>query len=258
MKYYLIEDNMQVGPFEVSELYNRGIRPDTLVWCETMENWTPAWKVAELHPVIDSSIVRRQPPKYEPEGPGTEEQKAEKSTADTANAADTTQHHAADLQTAPTARNHHPWLLASLIAAVIFGILVFTCPEKKAHEEVIRQEFNTAMSQKMGASNGIIEAGIQMVSKYFMGAAAESALDQLLKVDNYFLCSLGKIEYDGKERIASVGLLNHVFTVNNDDIVRVLDQAETAAREQKEAIENNQDSGIDMVKDIIDLISRFF
>ncbi len=254
MKYYLIENGTQVGPFEVSELYNRGIRPDTLVWCEVLENWTPAWKVAELHPVIDSSIVRRDPPKYEPNGPGTGEK------AESANASEAQSSSVQEPAAAPKARrhSHYPWLLASLIAAVVFGVLIFTCPQKKAHEEVIRQEFNTAMSQKMGASSSIIETGIQMVSKYFMGAAAESALDQLLKVDNYFLCSVGKVDYEGKERVASIGLLNHVFTVNNEDIVRVLDQAETAAREQKEAIENNTDNGIDMVKGIIDLISQFF
>ena len=229
MKYYLIENNVQVGPFEVSELYNRGIRPDTLVWCEIMDNWTPAWKVAELHPVIDSSIVRRQPPKYDPDGAGTEGETAE--TA--ADKQPDTAVNAAALQTKK--HRSHGWLAATLIALVVGGILVFTCPQKKAHEDVIRQEFNSAMSQKMGASNGIIEAGIQMVSKYFMGVAAESALDKLLTVDNYFVCSLGKIEYEGKERVASIGLLNHVFTVNNEDIVRVLDQAETAAREQKAA-----------------------
>ena len=254
MKYYLIENGTQVGPFEVSELYNRGIRPDTLVWCEVLENWTPAWKVAELHPVIDSSIVRRDPPKYEPNGPGTGEK------AESANASEA---QSSSVQAKPAAQkvkrhSHYPWLLTALIAAVVGGVLVFTCPQKKAHQEIIRQEFNTAMSQKMGASNGIIETGIQMVSKYFMGAAAESALDQLLKVDNYFLCSVGRVDYDGKDHVASIGLLNHVFTVNNEDIVRVLDQAETAAREQKEAFENNQDSGLSMVKDIIDLISQFF
>ena len=119
MKYYLIENGTQVGPFEVSELYNRGIRPDTLVWCEVLENWTPAWKVAELHPVIDSSIVRRDPPKYEPNGPGTGEK------AESANASEAQPSSVQEPAATPKARrhSHYPWLLASLIASPAFSLL---------------------------------------------------------------------------------------------------------------------------------------
>ena len=72
MKYFIILNGSQTGPFEVNELYNKGITPETLVWTEGMENWTPAWQVGDLKPVINSSIVRSEPPKYEPDGPGSD------------------------------------------------------------------------------------------------------------------------------------------------------------------------------------------
>jgi len=244
MKYFIILNGQQTGPFEVNELYNKGITPETLVWTEGMENWTPAWQVGDLKQVINSSIVMSEPPKYEPNGPGTSKQ-----------------------ATPPPYDGHQPRqkrrgcgtrsLVALLIMVVIAVAMIFTCPDKRAHQEVIRQEFNSAMSQKMGESKGIVQSMIQMGSKYVMGLAAESALNELLTVDNYFVCSVGKMEYEGRNHVASIGVLGHVFTVNKDDIVRALDKLEQAAREEQQRLEGDG-SGESLVRDIIDVVKELF
>lgn len=241
MKYFIILNGSQTGPFEVNELYNKGITPETLVWTEGMENWTPAWQVGDLKPVINSSIVRSEPPKYEPDGPGSDK-----------------------TPTPPPYKGESKrrgcgtrTLLALLILAVIGVAMIFTCPDKKAHQDVIRQEFNSAMSEKMGESKGIVQSVIQMGSKYVIGLAAESALNELLTVDNYFICSVGKLEYEGREHVSSIGVLGHVFTVNKDDIVRALDKMEQAAREEQERLQEDG-SGENIIRDVIDLMKQFF
>ena len=48
-------------------------------------------------------------------------------------------------------------------------------------------------------------------------------LDNTLKVENHFVCSVGTITYDGKTKIVSFGILNHVFTADKEDFKQALD-----------------------------------
>lgn len=48
MKYYIVENNQPVGPFEVEELVAKGVTPNDLVWCEGMSQWSPASTVKEI------------------------------------------------------------------------------------------------------------------------------------------------------------------------------------------------------------------
>ena len=43
-------------------------------------------------------------------------------------------------------------------------------------------------------------------------------MDNLVSVDNYFVGSVGKINIAGKSYIVSVGVLNHIFTLNKDQL----------------------------------------
>lgn len=237
MKYYYIDNGTQVGPFEVNELFNKGIRPETLVWSSDLTNWTPAWKVDELKPVIDSSLATREPPQI-----------------DTEKAEVTPPPYSSNTQESRRSGCGTRTLVVTLILVIIGAVLVLTCPDRKSHSDAIRQEFNAAMSQKMGTSNGVLETIIQMGSKYVMGVAADNALDQLLTVDNYFVVSVGRIHYDGSDHVASIGVLNHIFTVNRDDIVQALDQAEQAARR----MQSDETSDSDIIGSTIDLLKQIF
>lgn len=46
----------------------------------------------------------------------------------------------------------------------------------------------------------------------------ELVIDNMLKVDNYFVCSIGTITFDGETKVVSVGVLNHVFTPGKEDL----------------------------------------
>lgn len=48
MKYYIIENEAPVGPFDVAELVARGLRPTDLVWAEGMADWAAAESVEEV------------------------------------------------------------------------------------------------------------------------------------------------------------------------------------------------------------------
>lgn len=54
MKYYIVENNQAIGPFEVEELVARSIKPSDLVWCEGMSQWAPASEIAEIMDVMNA------------------------------------------------------------------------------------------------------------------------------------------------------------------------------------------------------------
>lgn len=48
MKYFIIVNGENQGPFEASELVNYGLTADSYVWCEGMPEWKHASEVAEV------------------------------------------------------------------------------------------------------------------------------------------------------------------------------------------------------------------
>lgn len=47
-KYFIIINGQQSGPYDLYELKNAGLRPDSHVWREGLENWVPASSLPEL------------------------------------------------------------------------------------------------------------------------------------------------------------------------------------------------------------------
>ena len=63
MKYYIAVNNQPQGPFEIGELSQKNITPETLLWCEGMSGWLPAKNIAEVNNALFSTVV---PPLYNP------------------------------------------------------------------------------------------------------------------------------------------------------------------------------------------------
>jgi hypothetical protein len=57
MKYYIVINGEQKGPFSIDELRSQGITPETLVWKEGYAGWVKAGSVPEL-----SGIFTTPPP----------------------------------------------------------------------------------------------------------------------------------------------------------------------------------------------------
>jgi len=54
MKKYFYSDGIEKhGPFSLDELKYEGIKIDTLIWFEGLEDWTPANDVDELRPILE-------------------------------------------------------------------------------------------------------------------------------------------------------------------------------------------------------------
>lgn len=56
-QYYYLDGKDQKGPLSIEQLNEVGIKSDTLVWSDDMENWKPAKEVSEL-----TDIIKKLPP----------------------------------------------------------------------------------------------------------------------------------------------------------------------------------------------------
>lgn len=73
MRYFAMIDGERRGPFELTELADAGVRPDTYVWCKGMDDWQKAEEVADIcrfyrqrifdlmHPSASPAQVQSQP-----------------------------------------------------------------------------------------------------------------------------------------------------------------------------------------------------
>ena len=123
-----------------------------------------------------------------------------------------------------------------LIAAIIGATMYYTCPQRDDHKEKLSQlvvnAVNQVVEQQLGHDNILLAKGMQMISNSFLGGVVTTALDPILTVDSYGVCSIGKINYDGKDNIVSLGLFGHVFTVNQDKVNAVAERYVNQFKEQ--------------------------
>ena len=91
------------------------------------------------------------------------------------------------------------------------------------HQDKIEEVINAAVKKKMGKGTNILDAGIKYFSKALIKGALDIAFDKMLTVNDYYIFSIGKIEYDGEEHIISVGVMNNIITFDEEDVVREIE-----------------------------------
>ena len=106
--------------------------------------------------------------------------------------------------------------------------MALTCPGKAEHKQAVINQINKLVSSQdendglMGTFNSLLMSGI-----------ANVAIDQVLQVDSYVFFSVGKIHIGNTEKMVSVGLLDHVFTLDLSNIGNTV-------KHGKGLIENNE------------------
>ena len=104
---------------------------------------------------------------------------------------------------------------------VILGlacVCVVTCPDKSAHSEALKELLNTVITENMNKGVETNEdAGWAMLGSMIGTGIGGLMIDNMLKVENYVVCSVGTMTFDGETKIVSLGLMNHVFTIPEDE-----------------------------------------
>lgn len=133
-------------------------------------------------------------------------------------------------QPVPKKKSHTGCLIGILLTLVILvAVMIVTCPKTEQHKEVLSTVITTTVNNAVNdndnlTGNTFIDNAFKTVSNAFAGKVIETAVDNLVTVDNYVVCSLGKVHYDGKDHIVSLGVFGHIFTVDEDDLQEAAEQ----------------------------------
>lgn len=213
MEYYIEIDKEKRGPYCLSELAERNLQATTLVMPAEGTQWVPAWQVEELRAILEGknpADVERQPQ----EVPFVEATPIEQTAQ---------QENTVQQQNSPK-KNHTGCLLGILIALIaLVAVLIITCPKPEQHKDalsgVITKTVNDAVNDSTNTTGDeFIDNAFRSISNAFAGKVIKTAVDNLVTVDNHIIYSTGKVNYGGKDHIVSLGLLGHIFTVDEDDL----------------------------------------
>lgn len=213
MEYYIEIDKEKRGPYSLSKLAERNLQATTLVMPAEGTQWVPAWQIEELRAILEGknpADVERQPQ----EVPFVEATPIEQTAQ---------QENTVQQQNSPK-KNHTGCLLSILIALIaLVAVLIITCPKPEQHKDalsgVITQTVNDAVNDSTNTTGDeFIDNAFRNISNAFAGKVIKTAVDNLVTVDNHIIYSTGKVNYGGKDHIVSLGLLGHIFTVDEDDL----------------------------------------
>jgi len=233
MEFHVIRNGKQEGPFTVEELSQQGITPESEVWAPGMADWMQAGDVPELTAVLqraefeasqqaaraaENQATMGQP--YDPVVPPTQappqvpprwpiEDDTKKKSGCT------------------------PWLIAALVLAILFATMVFTCPDRQDHEaaiqEVTKAWVDNKVDENLGSITGIGGVFGDLINKalkQLTGAGTDKVINKFLDVQNYVVCSVGRISIGNNEqKMVSLGVFGHVFTFGEDDIEKAWTRA---------------------------------
>ena len=236
MEFFIIDRNgQQAGPFSFDQLVQKGISPETLVWKQGMADWTPAWKVEDLRAVLEA-IEANQSNQNDQKQEGVQQdfqqetyqqdyQKAQQEAYQQGFQQGAAMN--SNFQQQPKKKTSH-FAMKMVIGLIIFILAIFaiTNPSADAHKEKVRTEASKAVEKAVGSTdNNFFSQALRSVAKMMAGSMMDEAMNQLFEYHNYIVCSTGSVEFNDKPHTVSFGILGNVYTMNADDMVKALEEA---------------------------------
>lgn len=257
MEYFIIDNNgQQAGPFSQDQLVQKAISPETLVWKQGMADWTPAWKVEELKTVLEAVEANKTNATNQQENQEPQQQTSEQAQQQAYQQAQQQAYQQgfqqgaamnANFQQQPKKRKSH-MAMKLIIGLIVFIIAVFAVsnPGADAHKEKVRTEVGKAIEKATSTSdNNFFSQALRSVAKMMAGSVMDEAMNQLFEYHNYFVCSKGTVEFNGKQHTVSFGILGTVYTMNADDMVKALEGADNLQFEEMDSSSSDDTSSID-------------
>lgn len=220
MKYFIIENGQQAGPYSIYELKDKGLSSEMLVWCEGLKDWTPAWQVEELKRFLEARATASTPPPYRPET-----HQAASATPPPPSAAAEQPARSQPAAAQPVHHKSHIGCWISLLMLIIVLLaLVLTCPGRDDHQAKIKESVMLALGKQQPAGNDLFTAGLQMMNKMMAEGFVNGVLNLNLDYHNYFVFSTTSVTLLGETHTISYGFLGKVFTADEDDISKVIEE----------------------------------
>lgn len=104
-------------------------------------------------------------------------------------------------------------LFMFLLAVALVAIV--TCPGKDEHVEKIAYTVSNVVDDE---TKGFGKFAISLIDEFTGKDIVKHSVGEVITVDNYCLLSIGKMEWQGKEHITSVGIFGMIFTMPEEMI----------------------------------------
>lgn len=214
MEYYIKVGEEKRGPYSLNELVERNLESTTLVMPTDGTEWVQANQIEELRTLFENKESTNEAANKE-EIPFVEARPILQATPQEENQ---------QPQPAPKKKHHTGCLLVLLLSfVVLIATMIITCPKAEQHKEVLSTVITATVNDAVNESDNItgnayLDNAFKTVSNAFAGKVIQAAVNELVTVDNYVVCSLGKVSYEGKAHVVSVGVFGHIFTVDEDDL----------------------------------------
>lgn len=214
MEYYIKVGDEKRGPYSLNELVERNLESTTLVMPTDGTEWVQANQIEELRTRFENKESTNEAANKE-EIPFVEARPILQATPQEENQ---------QPQHAPKKKHHTGCLLVLLLSfVVLIATMIITCPKAEQHKEVLSTVITATVNDAVNESDNItgnayLDNAFKTVSNAFAGKVIQAAVNELVTVDNYVVCSLGKVSYEGKAHVVSVGVFGHIFTVDEDDL----------------------------------------
>lgn len=232
MDYFILVNDIQQGPYAPEELGRRGIGQDTLVWCEGMDQWAPAWQVEELRRLFFSDGDRAAVP------PAAVSAAWQESPTDRHDGrADVPPRAASPRQACDDggdgshrdrSRSSHKglWTFLAAVAVALF-VLALTNPGVAEHRKAIYGSVDRIADRVDEIGDPTVRGIVEAVTGFSGGMVRDLAhrlLDDGLEYHDYVFFSTTTIRTDrsGRETRTSVGLLGHVKAMSLTGVVPAL------------------------------------
>lgn len=281
MKYFIIDSNsQQAGPFTIYELKDKGIKEDTLVWAEGMNDWTPAWQVEELKALIFTPSGTTPPPPPTPGQTAAQQNAAGQEPQGNAGQQPPQQPNYASQQQAyagqqqayagqqpPYNNQQQPYAgqqdkggkntvlkVVLAVIAVLLIVMAVTNPSKDEHKRAIADAVTQMFEDQTKVdSNDPLESGLMALGKVFADQFTTALLNDYLNYHNYLFWSTTSIDAAGKDYRTSIGLFGHVFTISNDDLDKALSK-DIKVDESSSSSTTTDPQGLDQQTDAVDTV----
>ena len=113
-------------------------------------------------------------------------------------------------------------IAALIILVALVVVATVTCPDKKAHRKALTEAAGKYGEDKLQDKKtlGSVLKAARTVGDPVVGLA----IGKMLKVDNYLVCSVGKIKRHGDTQVVSFGMFGYVFTPTTSMIDHALQE----------------------------------
>lgn len=251
MKYFIIVNDAQQGPYTVDELRQRNISSETLVWAEGMQQWTPAWQVEELKPLFYDTTTAQQTTSAQA-GP------AQQSTTGTVpppppvnNMGNPAGNTNAPVGT-PDKKNNKKKVLTyvGIGVAILLLLMAILNPSKDEHKQVIKDRITNGLTKGLSDSTEDSDDPFATFGSAIVRSLAQPIMgqivDNMLQYHNYLFWSTTTLSLpDSSEVRTSFGIFGKVFTSDETAIAEAVSNTLKSEGDESSHTSVVKDSGVD-------------